>query len=175
VAKKIKAGRVGRKRSDKRWRSSDGTIWASKFECRVYEALRGIGIDCRKCDERDTIHYVESRGSSRCLECGSTQIVQDRTYTPDICVSETTERGDKYVYYIEVKGYFREDRRSLFRKMVKSNPTYPIRVIFEKDGWVTKGRTHYSDYFDRYLKTVRYHIWDGGIPEDWKNVYELVL
>ncbi len=61
--------------------------------------------------------------------------------------------------------------------MVNANPDYPIRVILEANQWVTKGKTRYTDYFKRYLKTVPVIVWgdtyrwnDGThhlFPEDW--------
>ena len=161
--------RVGTKRSDRRWRDPDGTIWASEFEFIVFDALTRAGRNLRKCGPSDTVDYTEQKRSNLCLECGSNKIVQVRTYTPDLCfVRKGRRHSHGRAYFIETKGYFRRQGRSLFRHFVKSNPSYPIRVIFERDGWVTKGRTKYSDYFDRYLKTVPYHVWNGDIPDDWK-------
>ena len=172
-------GKVGYKRQDKRFRAPDGVIWASEFEWIVYDTLRTAKYNVRKCDEGDTISYMESRRNSRCLQCGSNTIVQDRTYTPDLCVYQEEGRTDGPHYYIEVKGYFRPASRKLFREMVKRNPTYPLRVIFEKNQWVTRGKSTYADYFDRYLKTIPYVVWgdtydyeDGSrfyIPEEWNQ------
>jgi hypothetical protein len=160
--------RVGTKRADRRWKAPDGTVWASKFEWKVYEGLRKAGVTVRKCDSRDTVRYIERKRNGRCLECGSNSVVQDRTYTPDLFVSTPREESPLSGYYIEAKGYFRADKRQLFRCLVASNKNYAIRVILERDGWVTKGKTKYTDYFARYLKKTPVHVWDGDIPGDWK-------
>ena len=103
--------------------------------------------------------------------------MQDRTYTPDLRVRQAFGQDQGQLYFIEVKGYFRPERRKLFREMVNSNPDYPVRVILEKNQWVTKGKTKYLDYFQRYLKTVPVIVWgeeylqdDGSwslLPEEW--------
>ena len=165
-----KGDRVGTKRSDRRWKAPDGTIWASKFEYTVYDTLLSADFDVRKCGHDDTISYVEPRRNSRCVECGSDKVVQDRTYTPDLCMYQETQRGDRPIYNIETKGYFRAERRKLFREMVKSNPTYPIVVILERNGWVTKGKSRYLDYFKRYLKTVPVFVWNGQTVEHLREL-----
>lgn len=159
--------RVGKKRSDRRWRAPNGTVWASRFEWQVYDALKSANVSVRKCDKDDTISYVEPKRSGRCLECGSDKVVQERTYTPDLFVSETREGDASGGYYLETKGYFRPEKRKLFRDFRTSNPDYPIRFILERDSWVTKGKTKLTDYFQRYLKTVPVHVWDGSLPKDW--------
>ena len=163
-------GRVGTKRGDRRWRSDDGRIWASKFEYQVFDAFTRAGCDVRPCDARDTVNYVEPRRNSRCLECSSSDIVQDRSYTPDLCVNQAASGHDESYYFVEVKGYFPATRRKLFRDYRNAVPSHRVRIVFEKDGWVTKGKSKYSDYCDRYLKDVPYHVWvgdKGHIPPDW--------
>lgn len=149
--------------------SPDGTVWASKFEWEVYDALsRHRGAFVRKCTGSDTISYIEPRPNVTCVACGSSECVQARTYTPDIFYIPKAAAPNGGGYFIEAKGYFRAEKRMLFRHLVNSNPDYDLRVVLSANNWVTKGKTRISDYFDRYMKDTPYHIWDGDIPEDWK-------
>jgi hypothetical protein len=93
--------------------------------------------------------------------------VQDRSYTPDLFL-RPEGRPESDGYFIEVKGYFRREKRQLFRCMRNSRPDINLRLILEGDHWVTKGKTRMTDYAKRYLKTTPTHVWDGDIPGDWK-------
>jgi hypothetical protein len=160
--------RVGHKRADRRWRADDGTIWASKFEYTVYAALKGTGSIVRKCTSSDTVTYTEHKSNVRCLECGGSECVQDRTYTADLFFTPASAGSGSSGYYIEAKGYFAPDKRRLFRSLRKTRPDIDLRVILETNGWATKGKTRMTQYFAKYLKTTPVHVWDGDIPEDWK-------
>lgn len=92
--------------------------------------------------------------------------MQDRIYTPDLFVIPEGGR-ERDGYYIEAKGYFRAEKRKLFRCMRNDRPDIDLRVILEANHWVTKGKSKLTDYFARYLKTTPVHVWDGGIPGDW--------
>ena len=140
-----------------------GTVWASKFEWRIYEALRNAGVDIEKCGEGDSLDYVEpiTRGG-RCLACGGNRCVQERRYTPDLRINLGPERGYRY---IETKGYFPAAKRSLFRHFRKSNPDVDIRVVLEADHWVSRGKSRLTDYFRRYLKDVPVLVYRGDDEE----------
>ena len=160
--------RMGYKRSDRRWVDDEGTVWASKFEYKVFAGLRDSGCNVRKCTSSDTFSYTEHKPNVRCVECGGCDCVQDRTYTPDLFYTPEQGEGSGTGYYIETKGYFAAPKRSLFRSLRASRPDIDLRVVLESDGWVTKGKTRLTDYFSRYLKTTPVHVWDGDIPEEWK-------
>ena len=161
--------RVGSKRGDQRWEDPEtGEVWPSQFEWEVYTALKAGGNAVRRCDSGDTISYSEPRPNVSCLECGSSQCAQNRTYTPDIFLLPKTAPANSGGYYIEVKGYFRDEKRKLFRCLRASRPDIDLRIVFGSDHWVTRGKTKLSNYFDRYVKNTPYHIWDGDIPEGWK-------
>lgn len=166
--------RVGKKRSDRRWQDDDGNIWASKFEYQVYERLQDAGRLVRKCDKGydDTFCYHSRIKSGSCSECGSKQIIQRRTYTPDLFIPtsqglanpNTGERG----IYLETKGYFNAHARKLYRDFQETGPDITLGVIAERDNWVTKGKSKLSDYFQRYLKTVKFTVWNKiDIPGEW--------
>ncbi len=162
--------RVGVKRSDRRWKDPEGQVWASKFEWEVYQKLLDNGHAVRKCDSGDTFNYTQPRPNVKCLECGGCECVQERSYTPDLHILRPRGGGgSSRGYYIEVKGYFREEKRRLFRCLRNSRPDVDLRVIFAADSWVRKGKTRLSDYFDRYVKNTPYYFWDGvDIPKDWQ-------
>lgn len=140
--------RVGKKRSDRRWQSEDGTVWDSRFEYEVYEHLRAAGVNVRKCGKGDTISYTEPRRSSQCLECGSNEVVQLRTYTSDLLVRQ----GDGSEYYIEVKGYFPAAKRSLLRHLIKARPDVNIRFVFASNAKAPGSKLRYAEYCAKYFK-----------------------
>jgi len=164
--------RVGTKRSDRRWLAADGSIWASKFEWQVYDALvrhfaSSPGTSVERCGPDCTLGYHSSVKNGRCLECGTVCVVQERTYTPDIRIVRTSESGEKRCTYIEAKGYFEGGKRSLFRQVLKSHQGVDIRLVAERDHWVTKGKTKLSDWARRFK--VKFHLWDKGklLESDW--------
>ena len=161
-------GRVGRKRNDQRWQDPSGVIWASKFEWEVYDTLNSSGLLIRRCDASDTIDYTEPKPNVSCVECGSSRCAQNRTYTPDLYIVPSNAGSNSGGYYLEVKGYFRNEKRKLFRCLRASRPDVDLRIVFSSDHWVTRGKTRLSDYFNNYVKNTPYHIWDGDLPEDWK-------
>ena len=161
--------RVGNKRSDRRWVDDAGDLWASKFEWEVYTTLKAIGRNVRRCNSTDTISYTEPKPNVSCLECGSSNCAQNRTYTPDLFLIPQAATSDSDGYYIEVKGYFRDEKRKLFRCLRKARPDIDLRVIFASNHWVTRPKSRLSDYFTRYLKNTPFCFWQGGdIPEEWQ-------
>ena len=167
-------GRVGTKRSDKRWLAPDGVVWASKFEWSVYDQLKQAGYVVRKCENGavDTFDYHSVVKNGECLACNSSEVVQRRTYTPDLFVctegSLGQSTGNVRGFYLETKGYFPASKRSLFRNFRKTGPDIDIRFLAQRDSWVTKGKTKLSDYFAKYIKDVPFAVWNGkNLPGDW--------
>jgi hypothetical protein len=157
--------RVGRKRSDRRWIDPSGEQWASRYEWETYEYLRAGGTDVRRCTEGDTITYREPKRGCVCLECGGGDIVQERRYTPDLFVIPKG-KSEADGYYIEVKGYFRGEKRRLFRCLRNDKPDIDIRVVANANP--KTGKLRLTEYFARYLKTTPIVITYQNIPEDWK-------
>lgn len=160
--------RVGNRRSDRRWKDPEGNIWPSKFEWEVYDTLLRSGVNVRRCDKSDTITYYQPKPNVECLDCGSSRCSQTRTYTPDLHITTEGGGGHSHGYYIEVKGYFREEKRRLFRCLRQSRKDIDIRCVFASDHWVKKGKTRLSDYFSKYVKNTPFCFWNGDIPGDWK-------
>lgn len=158
--------RVGTKRSDRRWKDEDGTIWASKLESDLYRELsRDQRITIRKCDERDTFDYTTPVRLASCVECGSGKCVQRRQYTPDFYVDVEGAGGDGRGYYIESKGYWRSSARSLLSHFLKCRPDIDLRIIFERDKAATPKLT-YIEYATSRLK-IPAIVWQGKLPESW--------
>ena len=156
--------RVGRKRSDRRYLDPTGEQWASKYEWETYEYLRSVGANVRRCTSSDTITYSERKPSCVCLECGSGDVVQERRYTPDLFVIPKGG-GDSGGYYIEVKGYFRGEKRRLFRCLRNDRPDIDIRVVSYANP--KTGKLRLTEYFERYLKTTPIVVGYENIPEEW--------
>jgi hypothetical protein len=157
--------RVGSKRSDRRWIDPSGEQWASKYEWQTYEYLRAGGSRVRKCDSSDTVDYCEPKRGCECLECGSSDVVQKRRYTPDLHIIPKG-RQDSAGYYLEVKGYFRGEKRRLFRCLRAARPDIDLRVVSDNNR--KTGKLTLTQYFDRYLKTTPMVVGYNNIPEDWK-------
>lgn len=160
-----KGKRVGTKRSDRRWEAPDGTIWASKFEWQVYDAIvrhyaSDKSVSVERCGPDCSLGYHSTVKNGRCTQCGSVCVVQERTYTPDIRIVRTSEQGQQRVTYIEAKGYFEGSKRSLFRQVLKTHQSLDIRLVAERDHWVTKGKSKLSDWAKRFK--VKFHLWDKG-------------
>ena len=99
------------------------------------------------------------------MECGSTTIVQNRTYTADLYVVPAREGEDDRGYYLEVKGYFPGPQRKLFHDFIRTGEDIDLRILFEGAGKATP-RLSYIEYTDQRLK-LKCHVWDGVLPEYW--------
>lgn len=135
--------RVGTKRNDKRWRAGDGEIWASEFEYRVFQGLqRALGPErVYRCEpgEGDSFRYHTPTKEGLCVECGSGDTVQRRIYTPDLYV--VSAEGTRAKCYIETKGHFPADKRSLLSHFSKTGEGIDLVVILQRDSRATKKRS----------------------------------
>lgn len=147
--------------ADRRYIDGDGIEWASRYESSVYSELRRVlGSRVRKCGEGDAVSYSTPVKRGVCLECESGRVVQQRSYTPDIFVRAPSSDDPADGYFIESKGFWPAPKRNLLRSVVSSNPDLDLVLVFQRDLWVTKGKTKYSDYCERYLKGIPYLVWD---------------
>lgn len=168
----VKGSRVGTKRSDFRWLDADGTVWASKFEYTVYKALKDAGVNVRKTTEEDSVPYQSTFTHAYCAGCQSTNVVQDRTFTPDLFVVLQAQPGRSELhgqgYSAEVKGYLRADRRKLLRDLRRAKPLHDLRFIIERDYKVT-AKLSLSQWITKYLKCPVI-TWKGieSVPSDWR-------
>lgn len=155
----------------------EGTKWDSRYEWEVYDAIREMGLDVRKCsaEQGDTFSYTSKVIRGECLECESSEVVQRRTYTPDLFVSELKSPNGDLGGYIEVKGYWKPAKRNLLRSVVKSNPHLNLLFVFRRDLWVTKGKSKYSDYIERYFKQCSMTVWNNSLKEPGNPIPDSLL
>lgn len=148
--------RKGWKRSDKRWIDGEGNEWASRFECQVYEALRDSGVNLRRCDERDTISYGTRVRGGACVDCGSHEVFQARTYNSDLYVlgNQPFNPGDGYL--LELKGYWAAPKRTLFRSVSKQcqHEGIGLRIVFESGAKLRGSKLTGPEYVHKYCKGV---------------------
>ena len=159
--------RVGTKRSDRRWEDEHG-VWASKLESRIFAKLTELpGIHARRCsaEQGDTFHYHTLVRSGLCGSCGSGDVVQQRLYTPDFCLTKLGAGGDERAIYLEAKGHFPGTQRNLVRAFLKTGPKIDLRIVLERDGRATRSLTM-LEYVTKYLK-IPVHVWDGVLPKPW--------
>lgn len=159
----IEGERVGTKKSDTRWKAPDGTIWASRFEYAVYSTLKEKGYDVRKTDKQDTMAYTSRVDSGRCRKCGSSCVVTERHYTPDLYIGPRP--GQTTGFYLEAKGYLRAQRRSLLRAFRKTGPACDLRMVVQRDYKV--GKSTLVGWASKLLK-VPVTVWNGDLPHDWR-------
>lgn len=163
--------KAGTKRRDMRWIDAQGEEWASRFECLVYESGKRQSLKIRKCDKgsSDTVAYISKVRSGRCKSCQSTDVIQERSYTPDLCVlpsgAEASTSVGENGFYIEVKGYTRAAQRSLLRSICKAKILSDLRFILQADYRVTRSLT-FGQWIDKFLK-CRWAIWNGEFPTKW--------
>lgn len=164
--------RLTKKRSDKRWQTEDGDVWASKLEAIIFERISGRSdVVVRRCssEQGDTFAYTTDVRSGICGACGSSDIVQRRTYTPDLCITPRAtgvgEPDESRRRYLEIKGYFPGPRRNLLRAFLKTGPCLDLRIILERDNRATS-RLTLLEYCHKFFK-IPVHIWDGQIPRSW--------
>jgi len=155
-------GKIGFKRSDRRYRSDDGQEWDSRFEWQVWDGLRSAGYDVRRATEDDSIGYHTQVKQGRCLECGSVSVLQDRIYTPDLYVAglKGKRASSGSSYYVECKGYFPADKRNLFRSVANQATGIDLRIVFPKEIRL-KGTTKTNvEYIQAFCKTIKVGIWN---------------
>jgi len=160
--------RVGTKFNDRRWRDKTGQVWASRLECLVFEELsKDARIIVRKCERgtSDTFTYVSPVRGGECLGCGHKEIVQRRTFTPDLYIRRKARGVDERGYYLEVKGRFTGPQRNLIRSFLKTGPGIDLRMLLERDRDAT-GKLTMLEYVTKYLK-IPVHVWDHQLPAPW--------
>ena len=96
------------------------------------------------------------------MECGSDEVVQNRIYTPDLFVDhDPTWKGAKRDgYFIECKGYWPAEKRSLLRQVVEQNEGLDLRVLFAKVAKLTPKRTN-VEYVRNIVHTTA-GAWNNG-------------
>lgn len=166
AARKKRKGRRG----NFKFTAPDGEVWDSEFEWHVYTGLRDLGWTVRRCDKRDSITYHTPVQDGCCMECGGSDVVQVRSYTPDLWVVEPQQsdgRPGRGPYLIECKGYFPRERRGMLTDFAVQNPSLDLRFLFSKVAKLTAAKTN-VEYIHAYLKKTA-GAWNNGNLE-WFEV-----
>ncbi len=168
--------RVGTKRSDKRWQSPDGELWDSRYEFVVYTKYKQAGYEIQRCDASDTFSFTLPIRQASCGTCGSTEVGQRRSFTPDFRIVPSSGRGKdiRPGYYVEAKGYLRPKERALLRAFCKANPYSNTRFIFQQDYRLTKGTAsrperRITDWFKQFCIGMQYAVWTGEVPIEFQS------
>lgn len=162
--------RVGTKRADRRWEVG-GVVWASEYEYNVYRGLCDVlGEQCvLKCEagESHSFGYTSNVQQARCTSCGSRDVVQERVYTPDICVvAQGANVANGGRIYIETKGYPSPTERRLLHSICKSNQELDLVFVYQSNRkWKGMKQTP-LEWTARMLKKPGF-VWDGkkAIPD----------
>lgn len=99
-----------------------GRKWDSNFEWRIADWCERN--DLGYTGQPRTFDYGTPVAGAKCVDCGGHSIVKSRTYTPDFLLDGTK-------FYIEAKGYLRQDARVLLQRFIKERTDVPIRFIFQ--------------------------------------------
>lgn len=142
------------------WTTKNGIKVRSPYECDVIDDLleREIEFEYEPC----AISYNEPVTNGACRACGSGEVIQRRSYTPDIYLPSSDT-------WVECKGYFRQQNRKLMRAFIDGNPQLDLRFMFSADGWLApkskaKNKRRYSDWAR--ARGVVCHV-GRAVPEDW--------
>lgn len=132
-----------------RWRDPEGNTWASRFEYQLFTYFRTAGADVRRCEKRDAVDYTTRVRDASCESCGSGDISQAHTYTPDLCVRDGVF-GDPLQSRVEAKGYLRASDRRILRAVVASGKGADLCLILQRQHAKT------VDWAKRFLKRPVY-------------------
>ena len=159
--------RIGTKRSDRRWQDERGRIWDSQFEYRVYRALSSAGHNPRRCDESHSIVYGTAVKEGHCLDCGSSRVLQARSYTADLHVLGNQSKGIEGGYLLELKGYWKKATRNLFRSVAQraAEEGIDLRIVFESNAVMKGTKQTPVSYIHRYCKNVIPGVFDKYTEE----------
>lgn len=164
-----KTGRkVGTKRADRRWQDPTGEVWDSRYEWIVYNAYKAHGYEIRRCTESDTVSFTLPIRSGSCRTCGSVEVGQRRTYTPDFYVTPPRGKRSSEPYYLETKGYLRSKERSLLRALCAEKPDFNLRILFQRDHAASK-TSRVTQWAAKFLKPWKAGVWKENFAEQWGN------
>lgn len=106
--------------------------------------------------ESISVKYSQLIRNSYCESCGSRKLYKSRTYTPDFIVGSIILEG---------KGKLTSSERSKILAIKKCNPDLDIRLIFDKDNWLTTA--HKMRYSGWAKKNGIPYSTKGVIPDEW--------
>ena len=125
------------------------------------------------CDKSDSFSFTLPIRGGKCGDCGSDQVGQQRTFTPDFRIVSEDSKHPTVSYYLEAKGYIRAKERSLLRAFNKAHPSADVRYILQSAYRASKP-TASSDgsivtWFSKFMKGKTVYVWNAGIPDELKT------
>jgi hypothetical protein len=163
--------KTGTKKSDRHWTDPDGNKWDSRYEYTVYREF-AKSHEVRRTTKSDTFSFTLPIKRGKCASCGSTEVGQQRTYTPDLHVISINDEYKAEHYYTEIKGFLRPKERTLFACFHKENPDALVRVLFQRNFPVgvaskrTGKRGSLADWLNKKCQGLTYAFWTGSVPHD---------
>lgn len=161
--------KIGKKRSDRRWRAPDGEEFDSRYEYIVYRKYREAGYAIERCTKSDTFSFTLPIRGGECTTCGAATVGQRRSFTPDFRIVSPDKQHPSVAYYIETKGYLRAKERTLARSFNKAYPNADVRYIFQSDHRVSKPSRGSNggviSWFKRFMPGKKVQVWTGEIRE----------
>ncbi len=134
-----------------------GVVFRSKYEAEQATRLWDLGIIFKY--EGNQIKFLDHITNGRCITCDSTDVVQNRLYTPDFYFPGTG-------IFVETKGLFDQASRRKM-KAVCTQSEEDVRMCFMRDNWLTKKhKMNYSRWCQ--LNGILYAV--GDIPLEWCKV-----
>jgi len=129
--------------------------YRSGLEKRVCEKLRARGIKFYY--EPYQLEYTTEVKTGLCPNCGHNVMLKKRHYTPDLVLQNGT--------IIEIKGKFTGEMRTKMIAVAECNPELEIKMLFQRDGWITKKkRTSYTQWCRN--NGFDYAVGED-IPDEW--------
>jgi hypothetical protein len=129
----------------------------SKYEINQALWLAKHGIEFEY--ETIELRYVEPVRSGECTECGSGATVKHRLYTPDFFFPKSG-------IIVETKGKFDAPGRAIIRNVLASHPDIDLRIVFQRDNWLTKKKKH---SYTGWAESQGIQCAVGNIPIEWFN------
>ena len=123
----------------------------SKLEAKVAAQLPKYKYELR------SFTWYEKKPRAVCKACGSKEIYQQRSYTPDFFLPNNI--------IIEVKGRLTSHSRKILIGTRLANPDIDLRIIFDKNNRLYKGaKTRYAEWAEK--NNFEYSL-KGEVPKKW--------
>lgn len=129
--------------------------YKSKFERQIAKDLKEAGVKF-KYEAYTYTFQVQEPGKLSCGDCGSTDILREKSYTPDFFLSSGI--------VIETKGKCLAVHRREFEAFKDAFPEVDFRLVFIRNNLLQRrGKQRYGDWAEKV--GIPYAI--GGIPQEW--------
>ena len=113
----------------------------SGFEKKIEAQLKEAKVEYKY--ESESIEWLRKISKGRCAGCGSDEVFQRCTYTPDFVLGNGV--------WIESKGYLDGPDRTKLRSIRAQFPKLDLRLVFQRDNVIpgTKNKTRYSEWAEK--------------------------